>query len=157
MITVRELQPEDDIKAVLNLCRDFFAEYEIYHDEFFDTDDLTDTDISGRFWESVKSNQSATIIAIIDNAIVGYALISVREQPDFYKIKKVGAVSGLMVAKNHRRKGIAKRLLAESKAYFRQKGVKYFTLYTAAANQGAAKFYEQSEMLPLHVSYIGKT
>ena len=80
-----------------------------------------------------------------------------REQPHFYKIKKVGAISGLMVAKDHRRKGIGSRLLAESKAYFRRKGIKYFTLYTAVANRGASRFYEQNGMEAVHTSFLGET
>jgi len=45
MITIRELRPEDDLPAVLALCKDFFAEYEGYHKEFFDTDNLSDAGI----------------------------------------------------------------------------------------------------------------
>ena len=141
MKAIRELRPEDDLAAVLALCKEFFAEYEGYHTKFFGTDNLCDADISGRFLQSMQSNDSATIIALLDSEIVGYALLAVREQPRFYKIKKVGAISGLMVAKNHVRKGIGARLLAESKAYFRRKGIKYFTLYTAVANRGASRFY----------------
>jgi len=157
MITIRELRPEDDLAAVLALCKDFFAEYEGYHKEFFDTDKLSDADISDRFLQSMESSSSATFIALLDNAIVGYALVAVRDQPRFYKIKKFGAISGLMVAKNNRRKGIATRLLAESKAYFQRNGIRYFTLYTAVANLGAARLYEQNGMAALHTSFIGET
>jgi ribosomal protein S18 acetylase RimI-like enzyme len=157
MITIRELRPEDDLAAVLTLCRDFFAEYEGHHKEFFDTDNLSDADISDRFLQSMESKSSATIIALLDDAIVGYALVAVREQPGFYKIKKVGVISGLMVSKNHRREGLGTRLLAESKAYFHRNGIKYFTLYTAVANQGATRFYEKNGMAALHTSFIGET
>lgn len=157
MIAIRQLRPEDDLKAVVSLCRDFFAEYEARHREFFDTYNLTDADISGRFLESMTSNSSATFIALIDDSIVGYALVAIREQPRFYKIKKIGAVSGLMVAKEHRRKGVASRLLTEAKAYCRRNGIKYFTLYTAVANKAAGRFYEQNGMTALHTTFIGET
>lgn len=155
-MTVRELRPDDDLAAVLTLCKDFFAEYEGHHEEFFDTDNLGDADISGRFLESLESDTSATIIALEDNAIVGYASLSVNEQPRFYKTKKTGSISALMVARNHRRKGIATRLLAEAKAYFQRKGIKYFTLYTAVANQAGIELYERCGLAPLHSSFIGK-
>jgi len=157
MITIRKLRPEDDLAAILKLCREFFTEYEDLHKDFFETDNLSDADISSRFLESMKSDSSATIIALLDGSIVGYALIVIREQPRFYKIKKVGVISGLMVARNHRRKGIATRLLYETKTYFRRNGIKYFTLYTAAGNQGASTFYEQNGLTTLHVSFIGET
>jgi ribosomal protein S18 acetylase RimI-like enzyme len=156
MITIRELRPEDDLTAVLTLCKEFFAEYEEHHEEFFDTDNLTDADISGRFRQSLESDDSATIVALLDDKIVGYASIVIREQPRFYKIKKVGAISALMVAREHRRKGIAGQLLNASRVFFRRHGVKYFTLYTAAANEGATTFYERNGMSQLHISFIGK-
>lgn len=107
MIIIRELRPKDDLKPVLELCKEFFAEYQTHHKEFFDTDNLTDSDIIGRFQESMHSNDSATIVAIIDGKIAGYASIAVREQPCFYKIKKVGVISALMIKKEYRRRGIA--------------------------------------------------
>jgi len=157
MISIRELLPEDDLAAVLALCKDFFAEYEGHHKEFFDTDNLSDADISGRFLQSMESDSSATIIALVDDVIVGYASVAVREQPRFYKIKKVGAISALMVAREHRRQGIATRLLAEAKIYFRRYGIKYFTFYTAVANQAAIRLYERKGMAALHTSFIGET
>jgi ribosomal protein S18 acetylase RimI-like enzyme len=157
MITVRELRPEDDLATVLALCRDFFAEYESHHEEFFDTDNLSDADISGRFLQSLESDNSATIIALVDNEIVGYASLAVREQPRFYKIKRVGSISALMVAKDYRRQGIATRLLEESRTYFRSHGIKYFTFYTAVANRAALRLYEKIGMKALHSSFLGES
>jgi hypothetical protein len=54
MISVRELRPDDDLPAVLALCKEFFAEYGAHHREFFDTDSLTEADISGRFLQSME-------------------------------------------------------------------------------------------------------
>ena len=157
MLTVRELLPEDDIDTVLTLCKDFFAEYENHHKEFFDTDNLSDADISGRFLESLDSDNSATIVALVDQTIVGYASVTVREQPGFYKIKKVGAISALMVAGEHRRKGIATRLLEEARSFFSRNGIKYYTLYTATANRAAIKLYNKIGLKELHSSFIGNT
>ena len=156
MISVRKLRPGDDLAAVLGLCKDFFAEYESHHKEFFDTDNLTDADISTRFIASMESGHSATLIALIDDLIVGYASVTVRDQPGFYKIKRVGAISGLMVAKEHRRKGIATRLLAEARAFFLQNGVRYFTVFTAVANHAALRLYERNGLTPLHTTLIGE-
>ena len=157
MISMRELQPEDDLGAVLALCREFFAEYEGHHGVFFDTEDLRDEDISGRFLQSMESDSSATIVALVGGAIVGYASVAIRDQPGFYKIKRVGAISGLMVAKDHRRKGIASQLLAEAKDFFQRRGIRFFIVYTAAANRAAVEFYERNGMAVLHTTFIGET
>jgi ribosomal protein S18 acetylase RimI-like enzyme len=135
---------------------DFFAEYEQYHGEFFDTGTLKDADLSARFLRSMESENSATFIALLDENVVGYISITIREQPQFYKIKKIGAISGLMVAKGYRRKGIATRLLAQAKVYFMQRGIQYYTVYTATANQGAVRFYEQNGLAVLHTIFIGE-
>ena len=157
MISIRELRPGDDLVAVLTLCKDFFAEYEGHHREFFDTDNLSDADISERFLQSMESDSSATIIALVDDVIVGYASVTVRDQPGFYKVKRVGAVSGLMVAMEHRRKGIATQLLAEAKTFFLRNGIKYYTVFTAVANRAALEFYERNGMKALHSTFIGET
>jgi ribosomal protein S18 acetylase RimI-like enzyme len=157
MISPRELRPEDNLGAVLALCREFFTEYEQHHRVFFDTEDLRDEEISSRFLQSMVSDSSATIIALIDDEIAGYASVSVREQPRFYKVKRVGSISGLMVAKAHQRKRIGTRLLAEAKDCLRCRGLRFFTVYTAAANQAAVRFYEHNAMAVLHTTFIGDT
>ena len=157
MISIRELRPEDDLAAVLALCMEFFAEYEQHHSVFFDTEALRDEDISGRFLESMESDSSATIVALVDGEIVGYASVAVREQPSFYKVKWVGVISGLMVAKGHRRKGIATRLLAGARGYFQRRGIRFFTVYTAAVNQAAVEFYKKNDLAVLHATFLGET
>lgn len=156
MITIRNLREEDNLEAVLTLCKDFFAEYENHHKEFFNIDNLSDVDISARFVESWKSDSSATIVAFDDSKLVGYASVAVRKQPSFYKIKKVGNISALMVMKEYRRRGIATQILEEAKNYFNQREIKYYTFYTAVANQEAIRLYEKIGMLPLHISFIGE-
>jgi len=156
MITVRELRREDDLSAVLTLCREFFLEYESHHKEFFDTDNLSDADISGRFLDSLESADSATLIALAGDKIVGYASVAIREQPRFYKVKRVGSISALMVASEFRRRGIAAQLLLEAKAFFQRHGIKYFTFYTAVANQEAVNLYRKLGIEPLHTSFIGE-
>ncbi len=157
MIAVREMKQEDDLAPVLSLCKEFFREYERHHEEFFHTDNLTDDDISGRFLDSLESDDSATLIALLDNRIVGYASVAIREQPRFYKIKRVGSISALMVAKEFRRRGIATQLLLEAKAFFRRHEIKYFTFFTSVANRDAIRLYEKLGMEPLHTSFLGRT
>ncbi len=155
MITISELRPEDDLTPLLDLCKDFFAEYESYHDEFFDIDDLKDADISGRFLQSIESDDSVTFIALVVDKIVGYIAVDIREQPPFYKIKKAGAAWGLMVAKDYRRKGVASQLLTEARVWLNRRGIKYFTAYTAVANEPAIRFYKRNGLTALHMNFIG--
>jgi ribosomal protein S18 acetylase RimI-like enzyme len=157
MTTIRRLGPDDDLGDLIALSRDFFQEYATHHDEFFQIDELHEKDIVDYFARSLNTEDCATFIAVLNGRIVGYITLFVRQHPPFFKIAKYGAISGLMVHKDHRRQGIASRLLAEATAFFQQKGVKYFTVYTAVANHAAVKFYERHGMTPLHINMIGET
>lgn len=156
-MTIRRLRADDDLGALLGLCKEFFAEYEQHHEEFFDTDNLSNDDISGRFIASIDSDTSPTFVAVADDTIVGYVLLAIRDQPRFYKVKRVGAISALMVAKDYRRQGIGTRLLAEASEFFRQAGVQYYTFYTSVANEGALKLYKQCGIEPLQIVFLGRT
>lgn len=154
-IHIREMR-NDDLRPVLALCKAFFAEYEAHHEDFFDTFELRDDQLSGRFLESITSDSSSTLVAFASDTLVAYASIKIRSQPEFYKAGRIGSISGLMVAPEFRRQGIATMLLAEARKWFRERGVKYFTVYTATANDPALQFYRRSSMQPLQTTLIGE-
>lgn len=156
MAEIKELRAKDDLDDLVPLSRAFFAEYEAHHDAFFEIDELQDADITGYFSRSLDTDDGATFIAVQNGSIVGYITVFVRGQASFYKVKQVGAISGLMVHPDHRRKGIGSQLLAKATAFFQEKGITYFTVYTATANQAAVQFYERNGMTPLHVTLVGK-
>jgi ribosomal protein S18 acetylase RimI-like enzyme len=156
MTTIRRLRPEDDLADLIALSRDFFEEYAAHH-EFFRIDQLLDEDILGFFSRSLDSDESATFVAELEGRTVGYITVSVRPQPTFWRVKEYGAISGLMVHRDHRSQGLAGRLLAEAMAFFQQKGVRFYTAYTAAANQPAIDLYRQRGMVPLAVTLLGET
>lgn len=157
MISIQELSSEDDLPEVLALCRDFFAEYEDNHERFFDTDNLTDADISGRFLASIGSDIAVTLVARDGDRIVGYILLALRDQPRLYKVKKIGVIPALMIAEDHRRRGIGTRLLEEARVRFARHGIRYFTFYTSVANTTALRLYEKTGMTPLQTVFLGET
>jgi ribosomal protein S18 acetylase RimI-like enzyme len=155
MKIIRQLEREDDLADLISLSRAFFAEYETHHDEFFDIDQLEDAHISDYFARTIDSASDATFVAMVDQRMVGYITVHVRPQAPFYRIKEVGAISGLMVQREHRRSGIGRRLLAQARAFFKEQGVRYFTVYTAVANDSAISFYKASGLLPLQTTLVG--
>jgi ribosomal protein S18 acetylase RimI-like enzyme len=156
MVTIRRLRPEDDLRDLIALSRDFFEEYAAHH-EFFQLDELNEEDIVDYFSRSLNTEEGATLIAELEGRIVAYITVFVRPQPTFWRIKQYGAISGLMVHREHRRQGLAGRLLVEAIAFFRQKGIRYYTAFTAAANQPAIAFYRRSGMETLTVTMLGET
>jgi GNAT superfamily N-acetyltransferase len=155
MAQVRALQPDDDVSELIALSRIFFQEYEGHHKGFFAIDQLSNDDIINYFTRLMNSEDGRTFIAVEEGKTVGYITVFAREQPGFYKIKRVGAVSGLMVHPDYRRRGIATQLLNQTAAFLHENGVQYFTVYTATANRGALEFYARSGLTPLYTTMIG--
>ena len=157
MTTIRKLRTDDDLGDLIALSREFFYEYEAHHADFFEIDVLHDSDIVDFFAKTIDADDGATFIALVNGRIVGYITVFARSQARFYRIKRVGAISGLMVHRDHRRKGIGSQLFRAARAFFAGKEIAYYTVYTATANQGAVRFYERNGMAPLHTTLIGTT
>ena len=155
MTEIRSLRKDDKLNDLISLSREFFEEYESHHENFFKIDRLSDSDIVDYFSQWIDDEDGETFIALTGGRIVGYITVYVRTQPIYWKIKKVGDISGLMVQKAYRRRGIAGQLLAKARAFFEKKGVRYFTVYTAIGNRGALEFYERSGLLPLYTTMMG--
>lgn len=117
MIHIRGLQREDDFHDLIALSRDFFQEYEAHYEDFFKIDQLNDSNIVDYFSRWLDNENGKAFIALADKRIVGYITVYVREQAPYWKDKKVGDISGLMVHKDHRRRGIAGQLLTHTRAF----------------------------------------
>jgi ribosomal protein S18 acetylase RimI-like enzyme len=156
MERIRQLKEGDDLTDLIDLSREFFAEYEAYHEALFDVDSLADKHISDYFTRTIGSASDATFVAIVDEQVAGYITVHIRPQAAFYRVKESGAISGLMVGRRHRRLGIATRLLARGQAFFKAHGIRYFTVYTAVANQAGLRFYEANGMVPLQTTLVGE-
>jgi ribosomal protein S18 acetylase RimI-like enzyme len=86
---------------------------------------------------------------IENHRIVGYITAYARKRADFWQVKRVGVISGLMVHQDYRKMGIGRELLSQARDFFISLGLKYFTLYTAVSNQQAIDFYLKNGMSPL--------
>lgn len=155
-IVIYDLKKDDDISGLVSLSKDFFLEYQSHHKEFFLIDDLKDSDIIKYFNGFIDVEERKVFIAVLSGRVIGYIAVYVKAQPSFWEIKKVGDISGLMVHKDYRRKGIASKLLGKAIDFFKEKGVKYYSVFTAVNNHLAIEFYKQSGMEPLHIRMLGE-
>jgi ribosomal protein S18 acetylase RimI-like enzyme len=154
MIQIRPLTKIDSFDDLINLSKDFFEEYESY-DDFFKIDRIQDQDIIDYFSKWINYADGEAYIAVDNGKIIGYITVYIKSQPDYWKIKKIGEISGLMVHKDYRRQRIARRLLDEAKSFIKSKGVKYFTLFTSAENHAALKFYDRCGLTTLYTTKLG--
>lgn len=155
-IEIRSLKKDDPFEDLISLSRDFFGEYEGYHQEFFKLDRLNDKDIQAYFTHWLEAEHGGVFIALDKDRIVGYITVVVTTQEPFWKIKKIGHISGLMVHQAYRRLGIGIQLMEKGKDFFEAEAVKYFTVYTAVSNREAIIFYECNGMVPLYTTLFGE-
>jgi ribosomal protein S18 acetylase RimI-like enzyme len=156
-VLVRRLRKGDDLRGLLMLSRQFFREYSIHHRELLAVTRLQQKHVADYFAKFTTSDDAAAFVAYAGDRPVGYVTVSTKPQPPFNRVRKVGVVSGLMVAKAHRRRGGALRLMSRVNRFLRQRRVRYFTVYTAATNAPALLFYRRVGMTPFQLTMVGTT
>jgi len=155
-VTIRSLSKDDDLSGLVALSKQFFHEYEQHHEEFFKIDNLKDEDIINYFMRFIDTEDRKAFIALINGMIVGYITVYIKDQPSFWVEKRVGDISGLMVDKGYRRIGVASQLFAKAGDFFKEKNIKYYTVFTAVNNSAGIEFYKSKGMKPLYTTLIGR-
>jgi ribosomal protein S18 acetylase RimI-like enzyme len=156
MISIRRLQLEVDFEDLFLLSQAFFKEYQSHHLDFFQSEQLEERNVRAYFTSFLGSEDRAAFIALVDDQIVGYITVYVQTQAPNWKVKRIGQISGLMVAQGYRRQGIASQLLARAVNFFRERELRYYTMFTAVGNQGGLEFYRANGMEPLYAHLLGQ-
>jgi ribosomal protein S18 acetylase RimI-like enzyme len=156
MIKIRSLKRNDDFDDLIALSREFFQEYGAYHKDFFNITEIKDEQVINYFSSFCGDHSRKAFIAVDAGRTVGYITVYINELAEYWKITKVGDISGLMVKKEYRRMGVAEKLLEEAKLFFKEHKLDYYTVFTAVANQGAIDFYRKNGMAPLYSTLIGE-
>lgn len=155
-VSITELKIGDNFNELFELSKDFFYEYEEHNIEYFKIDKLNINDIEDYFKRFIGDNSKIAYIAKKDNKIIGYITLYIKEQANFMEIKKIGEISGLMVNKKYRKKGIGNSLMDKAKEYFKNKRAEYYELFTAIKNKNAIKFYKNNGMEEIKLTLLGK-
>jgi ribosomal protein S18 acetylase RimI-like enzyme len=153
---IRTLTRYDDFHHLFSLSREFFSEYTAHHPYFFKLDELKDEQMASYFLSFCDTPSRRAFIALEGEMIVGYSTVYVRDQADYWEVKKVGEISDLMVHKDFRQQGIGRGLLSEAKIFLSSLGMRYFTVYTAVENQAGINFYAQNGLAPLYTTLLGE-
>ncbi len=155
MISIHTLTKSDNFADLIVLSRQFFQEYEAHHEDFFQIDQLTDHDLMDYFSAFCEQETRRAFIALDGERIVGYITVYIRDQEEYWRIKKLGEISGLMVGPEYRRQGVAHKLLETARIFFKSMDVKYYTVYTAVENRGGIDFYLHHGLEPLYTTLLG--
>ena len=71
-----------------------------------------------------------------DEGLVGYIVA------EFHEWNRLGQIQGLVVHPDHRRRGIASRLVSEVEDFMKEKGARGIYVDTPVTNEGGRRFYE---------------
>ena len=106
MIEIRLLTKDDQLADLFQLSRDFFKEYEAYHPYFFKIGHLSDDDVQQYFSTFYEHETRKAFIAIENGKIIGYLTTYIKEREDYWQLKAVGEISGLMVQQDQGHRGL---------------------------------------------------
>jgi ribosomal protein S18 acetylase RimI-like enzyme len=94
------------------------------------------------FKEELRKKNSAVFIAE-DKKPIGIIIVTYFIPLRISKFARKGYVSNLYVQKNHRKKGIGKKLLDTSLKWLKKNKVQYISLEIHLENKNALKFYRK--------------
>jgi ribosomal protein S18 acetylase RimI-like enzyme len=153
---IKELDGEDDFADLTELSKEFFYEYENNNKEMFGIDFINEIDIKNYFQGFIEKETKKAYIAIIDKKIIGYITFYIKDQPDYWIVKKIGDISGLIVSKNFRKKGIGTKLVMKAIEYFKENGIKYYTVFTSINNTSGISLYKKCGFKELSAILYGE-
>jgi len=82
----------------------------------------------------MQAEDSLVLVALENGQVVGYSLSEVREPSPGLKQEKWGYIDEVAVTASHRRKSTGQKMLAETLAWFKSKGVNRVELEVTAQN-----------------------
>jgi ribosomal protein S18 acetylase RimI-like enzyme len=158
-VVIKELITEEYFPKLIDLSKEFFFEYENNDKDFFEIDSINEIDIKQYFRNFIENNdgKAKAYIAIINEQVVGYITVYIKNQPNYWVLKEVGDISGLMVNKKFRQKGIGTKLVMKAKEYFKERGIKYYTVFTSINNVNGISLYKNFGFKELYTTLYGKT
>ena len=113
-----------DVPQLMLLAIDLLKYHENFDPYFAPAQDVNN--IYEKFFTGcIFSTTKQLLVAEHDRGIIAYALGEISSRPPVFKIRNIGAINDMFVAKKFRKTGIAKKLLTELMCWFKDKGLKY--------------------------------
>lgn len=102
---------------------------------------------SAKIWSAwarkqMRSRNSLLLVAEDKGSIAGFSMNFIKPNNPIYKVRKLGQINGLYVARPSRRKGIATAFRREAFAWFRRNKVRYACITYHSCNPDAGRIYE---------------
>ena len=118
--------------------------------KLINTESLFDENIDGNYiinnyFENIYEQENSSLfIAKKDNDdVIGYAYCKITTTENEPYINHVALLDGLYVEEEHRKQGIATKLIEECKLWASKKGAKFFELNVISKNANALNLYKR--------------
>jgi len=95
-----------------------------------------------RVLDSFESPKKTWLVAMIDKAVIGTALLTIKSHP--FLAGEIGRVDLVMVSKDFRRQGVGRALMNELYELARSMGCGWMTLGVLETNEAALRMYKTS-------------
>ncbi len=109
------------------------------------------------FLEVLAKKDSFALVAV--NATgqpIGYLVANIAAPPPIVAIRSRGDIGDLFVRKEYRRHGLGRRLMNHAVKIMKSRGAEYISLYVAASNRSAVRFYKNLGLKPLVLQMCNK-
>jgi len=133
---------EKDINSILNMAVMLHKQHETYSTYYKLRHSFRS--LINQYYISLLNDVSVHfIVALINEEIVGYAYASIGKRGPYYQETMFGSLGEVFVSEEHRKKGIADKLIQEILRWFRQHNVHYSELEVDSLNALALKKWQQ--------------
>jgi GNAT superfamily N-acetyltransferase len=139
-----------DVEGFLNSSAGLFAEDAGSYD---DTVDIEWPRKHGRkrFLEGLREPSRLVLLAVDDNGMVAGHLTGQISEPTAMRPVRVATLTSLFVFPDHRRGGVAARLVTGFRGWAQERSVDRLEVTAYAANDGALAFYRRQGFAPQSV------
>ncbi|MAG08015.1 hypothetical protein CMO89_00940 [Candidatus Woesearchaeota archaeon] len=93
--------------------------------------------------EQLKSRKGAIFFAEVDDNIIGFTLVIIKDEIPVFKIEKIGYISDLFVKKEHRGKGISSQLMDKSIKWLKKNNMNHISIGLYVDNEFAHSVYKK--------------
>ncbi|MBN2101645.1 MAG: GNAT family N-acetyltransferase [Candidatus Aenigmarchaeota archaeon] len=130
-----------DFEALKEIKTEFFR-WECEQDSMLDPAYIKRV-LGMRLAKNIRQKNTVFVIAEENGKVIGFAGAEIKKNGSDLKARQQGHLFSLYVRPNHRRKGIAEKLLNEVMKWFKEKKIDYLTLERWDHNKIAASLYRK--------------
>lgn len=98
--------------------------------------------------KQMAASEALVLVALEAEEVLGFAIAEIDSEPPIFSFEKWGTIADLGVKKEHRRRGVGKKLTDAALEWFKGKGVSLVQIYALTGNGLAVSFWPKQGFKP---------